>query len=71
MKNYEIKIYDIDGTFIKTVEQDNIISNISFTGAINSGNSEVRVEMKYNAETLELEEGQVMKLIVFSDNYPN
>lgn len=69
-KDYELKIYQKDGTFVKTVEQDNIISEINFTSSINSGNSEVVVEMKYNAETTELQEGQVMKMIVFSDNYP-
>lgn len=70
-KDYEIKLYDIDGTFIKTVERENVISNISFSGAIESGNSEVKVELPVNSETVEMEEGQVMKLIVFSDNYPN
>lgn len=37
MKTYELKLYSSAGVFVKTIEREYVTSNMTFTGAIESG----------------------------------
>lgn len=71
MKTYEIKLYTAAGVFIKTVEREYITSNITFTGAIQSGIGELSISTSVNSTTAAIVPGNVCRVFVYSDNYPN
>jgi hypothetical protein len=43
MKNYEIKIYALGGTFKKTISVTERVNNISFSSQINGGQGEATI----------------------------
>jgi hypothetical protein len=69
MKNYEIKIYQLDGTFKKTVSVTERVNNISFSSQINGGQGEAQIVLNTSFADSSYTIGDIAKIYCYSDIY--
>ena len=70
-KSFEAKIYEPDGTFVRTVPVSDVISDFRFSSSLNSGPGDAEMELDRPFDDSTYSNGQFLKIIAFSDNYPN
>lgn len=69
MKTYQIKTYNIDGSYKSTISPADILNEIKFTLNVNGGVGQLRIDMNAPAISDEYSWGEFVKVRVFDENH--
>lgn len=70
MKNIEIKVYNLDGTFQETLKSNDNLSDFSYSWAINEWQGECEIELNRAFSDTSIIHGDVIRVYLFDDfNY--
>lgn len=70
-KSFEIKIYQLNGTFKGNLKWSEIVRDFSFSQQINGGQGEATAELNKSFENATYSQGDFGKVTVFTDDNPN
>lgn len=67
MKTYQIKTYNLDGSYKATINPNDILNEISFTSNINGGDWQLSIQTTYKISELNYQWGELVKVVLFDD----
>jgi len=71
MKNIEVKVYNLDGTFKETLKSSDKVSDFRYTWAINEWQWEAEIELNRSFSDTGITHGDIIQVYIFSDDYPD
>lgn len=69
MKNIEIKVYNLDGTFKETLKSGDKVSDFRYSWAINQGQGQAEMELNRPFSDTGIIHGDIIRVYLFSDDY--
>lgn len=67
MKTYQIKTYNLNGTYKDTINPNDILNEISFSSNINGWAGQLNIQTSYKLEDLNYQGGEYVKVTLFDD----
>lgn len=70
MKNYNVKLYDLLGTYLRTFSPNEIMSEISFSAQTDGGQGELRLKLSYSYDSGNVAFNNIVKVFAVDDANP-
>lgn len=71
MKQYNVKLYDLSGTYVRTFSPNEIMGEIQFSAQTEGGQGELRLKLSYDYDSTAVSANKVVKVFQVDDANPS